>query len=129
MHDYQEGRKLAIKYPNRFRFLYYEDLNDQPWNKIKTIYRYLGMSLDESRYSIVKSMNVLDRSKAEVLTEREKNTAYWWRKKLRWDLVKQIDNICKDVYNVLGYVAFSNYDEMTNLKFQSVHIPPEFTLT
>ena len=128
MHDYQVGQKLMKKYPYRFRFLYYEDLNDKPSDKIKTIYRYLGMSLKEHKFPIVKNTNVFTNSDVNVSTEREKNTAYWWRKQLRWHLVKQIDNICKDVYNALGYVAFSNYDEMTNLTFKSIHIPTQYVI-
>ena len=73
--DYQEGEKLSINYPNRFR--YYEDLNTNPLDKVETIYRYLGMSVDKSKYSIVKSIPVFDSSKDKVQTEREKNTAYW----------------------------------------------------
>ena len=126
--DYEEGKKLSLKYPNRFRFLYYEDLNDDPLDKVKTMYRYLGMSLDESKYSKVKSIKVFDSSENKVLTEREKNTAFWWRKKLKWDLVKKIDYLCKDVYDALGYKPFSTYDEMQNLTFKSVDIPSQYAL-
>ena len=126
--DYRVGQKLLKKYPNRFRFLYYEDLTDELLDKLKTLYTYIGMPLEEPRYSIVKTTNVFDSSKTKVLTEREKNTAFWWRKKLKWDLVTKMDNLCKDVYDALGYITFSNYNEMQNLTYPSVNIPPEYAL-
>ena len=126
--DYRIGRKLLKKYPNRFRFLYYEDLTDEPLDKIKTLYRYIGLPLGEPKYSLVETSNVSDSSKSKVLTQREKNTAFWWRKKLQWDLVIKMDNLCKDVYDELGYIAFSNYDKMQNLTYPSVKIPQEYVL-
>ena len=126
--DFEEGKNLMKKYPQRFRFLYYEDLNDNPLDKVKAIYKYLGMSLDEEKFSKVKNIKVFDTSENKVLTEREKNTAFWWRKKLKWDLVKEIDKLCKDVYDALGYKRFSSYDEMQDLTFKSVEIPPEYVL-
>ena len=126
--DYHEGKKLSLKYPKRFKFLYYEDLNDHPLDKVKAIYSYLEMSLDESKYSIVKKIKVFDSTKSKVKTEKENNTAFWWRTKLKWDLVQKIDVLCKDVYDALGYIPFRNYDEMQNTTFKSVHIPLEYAL-
>ena len=126
--DYHEGKKLSLKYPKRFKFLYYEDLNDHPLDKVKAIYSYLGMSLDESKYSIVKKIKVFDSTKSKVKTEKQNNTAFWWRTKLKWDLVQKIDVLCKDVYDALGYIPFRNYDEMQNTTFKSVHIPLEYAL-
>lgn len=128
IYDFREGQKLYKKYPERFRFLYYEDLNDDPLDKVKTLYKYLGMSLDESKYSVVKKIKVFNDAKNVVKTEREKNTAFWWRKTLDWGLVKEIDVLCKDVYSALGYVPFSRYEELRNLTIKSVHIPQEYVL-
>ena len=126
--DYQDGLNLFMKYPNRFRFLYYEDMNYDPKNKIRAIYKYLGMSVDESKYAQVITFPTFKSKNYKALTERETNTAFWWRKNLKWDLVMQIDNLCKDVYDALGYRTFSNYNEMQNLTFKSVNIPQEYAL-
>ena len=127
-HDYQEGKRLSVEYPGRFRFLYYEDLNDNPSNKVRAIYRYLGMSLNETKFSTFKTIMALHGGKGKVLTERERNTAFWWRKKLKWDIVKTMDTLCKDVYDALGYIPFKTKDQMQNLTFQSVNIPQEYAL-
>lgn len=128
MYDFREGQKLLLKYPTRFKFLYYEDLNNDPLDKVKTLYTYLGMSLDKSKYAVVKRIRVLNVAKVAVKTERERNTAFWWRKKMDWDLVKEIDTLCGDVYTSLGYVPFSRHQELRNLHIKSVHIPSTFAL-
>ena len=128
LYDFEEGQKLYALYPDRFRFLYYEDLNDDPLDKVKSIYQYLGMSLDESKYSVVKSIKVFNSRKDVIKTEREKNTAFWWRKTLNWQLTQKIDEICKDVYKSLGYKTFTSHEEQTNLTLKSVHIPPQYAI-
>ena len=45
-----------------------------------------------------------------------------------WTLVKQIDQLCDNVYDVLGYTAFSTNDELLNQTFRSVKIPEEYAL-
>ena len=128
LYDFNEGQKLYLKYPDRFKFLYYEDLNDAPLEKVKTIYRYLGMTLDESKYEIVKKIKVFDDNKNVHRTEREKNTAFWWRKTLDWSLIQKIDLVCKDVYSALGYKIFKSSQEITNLTLKSVDIPVKYQL-
>ena len=125
IYDYQEGQKLLKKYPARFRFVYYEDLLKDPLEKIKSVYRYLGMSLNESKYSNVRS--VLMHSHKKLRRERDTNTAFWWRHKIKWDVVKKINNFCKHLYEALGYKAFVK-NEMKNLTIKSVNIPPEYIL-
>lgn len=127
IYDFREGQKLLMKYPERFRFLYYEDLNDGPLDKINTLYKALNMSLDESKYSVVKSINIFNNSQG--VAERDKNTAFWWRKKLHWGIVKEMNVLCKDVYGALGYVPFRSYEDLRNLSIKSVHIPQKYVLT
>lgn len=124
--DYREGLTLMEKYPDRFKFLFYEDLNDDPFGKVKSLYRYLGMSLDPSRYTKVKSLPVFTTNNRK--SEREKNTAFWWRKSLSWELVKQIDHICGDVYNLLGYKRFESEAVLRNLSWSSVDFQEQYIL-
>ena len=126
LYDFHEGLRLNKFYPDRFRFLYYEDLNDDPLGKVKLIYQYLGMSLDPSKYKAISSIKVFNNTGAK--TERERNTAFWWRKTLKWDITKQIDEICKDVYDVLGYKVFHSHADQLDLTVKSVDIPPDFAL-
>ena len=128
LYDFSEGQKLYSRYPGRFRFVYYEDLNYRPFEKVKLLYTYLGMSLDESKYSVVGSISVFKSNKTESEKERETNTAYWWRKSLDWSLLQQIDEKCVGVYNALGYKKFDTYEDLTNLSLVSVVIPKQYKI-
>ena len=128
LNDFSEGQKLYSRYPERFRFVYYEDLNERPLDKVKSLYKYLGMSLDESKYSVVESISVFKNNKAESEKERESNTAYWWRKSLDWSLLRQIDEKCAGVYKALGYKKFDTYEDLRNLTLDSVVIPEQYKI-
>ena len=124
--DYKKGLDLLKKYPNRFRFLYYEDLNDEPLSQVKKLYRYLGMSVDPVKYPKVKTLHVF--ASNDQKSEREKNTAFWWRKSLKWDYAKKVDEICKDIYETLGYRPFAGELGLRNLTIPSVRIPKQYKL-
>lgn len=126
MIDYKKGLGLLKRFPDRFRFLYYEDLNDEPMQQVKRLYEYLGMSLDPATYSKVKTLPVFVPNDQKL--ERERNTAYWWRKSLSWKYVQQIDDICKEVYNTLGYRVFKSEVGLKNLTIPSVRIPKQYQL-
>ena len=128
IHDYRQGKQLSVKYPKRFRFVYYEDLKANPVIKVRAMYKFLGMSLDENKYSAIKNLIAANSSKHRVLTEREKNNAFWWRRKLKWDTVKKLDTLCKDVYEAFGYLSFNNNNQMKNLTYKSIQIPKEYIL-
>lgn len=124
--DFRQGVKLLEKYPERFKFVFYEDLNNDPFEKVMLLYKYLGMSLDPAYYSEVKTLSIFTAN--ELRSERERNTAFWWRNTLSWKLVEQIDKICEDVIANLGYKKFVNEDALRNLSLASVDIPKPYLL-
>ena len=128
IYDHQKGKELHHKYPERFKFVYYEDLNDDPLNKVKSLYSYLGMDLDESKYSVIKDISVFKQAAGHAIGDRTKNTAFWWRKTLDWEIITQIDSLCSQVYKALGYVQFSRHRDLRNLTLSSVDIPPEYLI-
>lgn len=124
--DFREGVKLLEKYPDRFRFVYYEDLNDDPFEKLLMLYKYLGMSLDPAYYTELSKQSIFTVDKQN--TERKKNTAFWWRTSLSWKQVQNFDNICGDTIDELGYKRFDNEDIYRNLSWPSLEIPRQFLL-
>lgn len=126
LHDFREGKKLLEKYPDRFKFLFYEDMNEEPFEKVKAMYRFVGMSLNEKLYPRVKTLPVF--TPKEQQTEREKNTAYWWRISLDWKVVQGMDDICADVYNELGYKSMKDFGEFRNLSISSVNLDKRYLL-
>ena len=128
VHDYVEGEILLQKYPSKFMFLYYEDLNDKALDKVKALYRYIGMSDNPQKLKAIKDLPVFS-AKKSAGSDRESNTAFWWRKTLRWDIVKKVDKECEIVYKLMGYKPFSNEYELRNLSFASVDIPSKYRLS
>ncbi|XP_045163724.2 carbohydrate sulfotransferase 1-like [Mercenaria mercenaria] len=126
LYDFQEGQKLLKLYPDRFKFVYYEDLSESPSGKSKELFNYFGMDLDEHKYPKVRNLSVFNNAKKR--TEREKNTAFWWRKSLKWDIVQKMEPLCKDVYKELGYKVFTNVQEYQNLSISSVTIPNKYLI-
>ncbi|XP_052820168.1 carbohydrate sulfotransferase 1-like [Mya arenaria] len=124
--DYHEGLQLLMNYKEKFRFLYYEDLNDNPFKKVEILYKYVGMSLDPAKYKSIQKLPVFSEQKAS--STRESNTAFWWRKSLDWEIVKGVDTVCSEVYEVLGYKVFDSEENMRDLTISSVDIPSLFRL-
>lgn len=117
--DFRMGKALLKIYPDRFKFIFYEDLNKNPLDKVKIIYKYMGMSLNESKYQHIMNPS---------LFSTKNNTAFWWRYSLSWDLVQIIDNVCKNVNSELGYNHITNIEDYGNMSVSSIDISKEYLL-
>jgi hypothetical protein len=127
LYDFREGQKVQKLFPDRFRFMYYEDFSFDILNKSKILYNYLGMNTNEKYYPDIMKLSAF-KNAASGETERKRNTAYWWRKTLKWELVEKMEEICKDVYKELGYKSFSNIQEYSDLSIPSVVITKEYLI-
>ncbi|XP_060596083.1 carbohydrate sulfotransferase 1-like [Ruditapes philippinarum] len=127
LYDFREGQKVQKLFPDRFRFLYYEDFSVDILNKSKILYNYLGMNGNEVYYPEIIKLPAA-KNAAPVKSERKKNTAYWWRKTFKWEVVEKMEEICKDVYKELGYKSFSNKQEYNDLSIPSVVIPKDYLI-
>ncbi|XP_053379062.1 carbohydrate sulfotransferase 1-like [Mercenaria mercenaria] len=126
LYDFQAGQKLSKLYPDRFMFVYYEDLSENPSGKSKELFKYFGMNLEEHKYRHVKKLSVFNN--AAKRSERQNNTAFWWRKSLKWDIVQKMEPLCKDVFTELGYKIFTNVQEYQNLSTSSITIPNKYLI-
>ena len=114
--DFEEGLKLMDKFPDRFRFLHYEDLALHLDSIIK-LYDYAGITYDEANFKRVYAVKTNDPEKklGEREKERKTNNALWWRTYLSYDVVKQVDIVCYEVYRNLGYPIFKNLTQLRSL--------------
>ncbi|XP_060599263.1 uncharacterized protein LOC132752885 isoform X2 [Ruditapes philippinarum] len=127
LYDFREGQKVQQLFPDRFRFIYFEDFSVDILNRSKILYKYLGMNTNEKYYPEILKLSAL-KNATSVETERKRNTAFWWRKTLKWEIVEKMEKICKDVYKELGYKSFSNIQEYNDLSIPSVVIPKEYLI-
>jgi len=124
LHDYIEGRVLLSRYPSKFMFLYYEDLTDNALDKVKALYKYIGMSESPEKIERLKALSVF--SDKSLRSDGKNSTAFWWRNQLSWDIVQKVDKECSSVINLLGYKLFSTENQLKDLSIPSIDIPSQY---
>jgi hypothetical protein len=127
LYDFRKGQNVHKKYPDRFKFIYYEDLTSNMLSKSKILYNYIGMNVDETYFPEFMK-HIVSKKTFVSKVERKKNSAYWWRKNLNWTIVKNMEIICKDVYTELGYKPMSSFQEYVNLSMPSTVVPNEYLI-
>ena len=128
--DLEEGERLKKMFPNRFRFIHYEDIYTSDHSLIE-LHNYLGMAVSQGMIynARIPNTNNGNNRKQSARLERKRNNAFWWRKYLSWDIIKLVDSECSSLYPELGYpVIFDKKDKeyyneslvLQNLKFSFV---------
>lgn len=119
--DLVDGKRLHKRFPNRFRFIHYEDIYTRDYSLIE-LHTFLGMpvskiNLDFARFSLANHGSLRSSS---ARSERKENNAFWWRKYLRWDIVKSVDTECSFLYKELGYPNISDKNDLTSFNVTSL---------
>lgn len=127
--DLKEGKQLQTLFPDRFRFIHYEDLYTLD-NSLISLHTYLGMPISnrELQFARTHKSNSGNRRDSASRQERQGNNAFWWRKYISWDTVQLVDAECSHLYTELGYPTVQLKDMHTfnetaiieNLKFSFV---------
>ena len=114
--DIEEGEKLKSKFPDRFRFMHYEDVAMNR-NSIKKLYDYVGMiyEMDSFNHIYKVKTNNPERKLERKEKARKTNNALWWRTYLSYDIIKQVNIVCYAVIAKLGYPQFNNVTDLRNI--------------
>ena len=114
--DLREGEKLMRRFPERFRFIHYEDLVLNS-DSIRKLYDYVGMTFHTDNLDNVYEIkiNTAQRHSEKKERARRRNNALWWRTYLSYDNIRQIDAICYSVIVKLGYSIFDNVSDLRNI--------------
>lgn len=119
--DLVDGKRLYKRFPNRFRFIHYEDIYSRDYS-LTELHTFLGMTvsrnnLDLARFSLVNHGSLRSSS---ARSERKENNAFWWRKFLRWDIVKSVDKECSFLYKELGYPDIPDKNDLISFNVTSL---------
>ena len=117
VYDLNKGLKLRRKYPKRFTFLLFEDINSDVQNRVQNLYSYLGMTKPgvKDRY-----FNLSDIGKHEHTVVKKMNDfSSWWRTHLTFSAAKAVEQECKEVFRLFHFMKFSTERSMRNLKAPS----------
>lgn len=99
----------------------YEDLALNPEEKVKEIYRFLGLDLHQKVLTwIALNTNGTVPSSSDwnykySTTRDSKATAQSWRVHLNFDIVKTVQSLCNRTLALLGYKLVQSVDELRNI--------------
>ena len=127
--DLDEGLKLKERYPDRLRFIHYEDLllRDE---SIRRLYEFIGMKFDSVIFRRVFAIktNAPERKDGVKEKDRRTNNALWWRSYLKYEVVQQVDKECQHLYPKLGYPIIYNSTQLRNVSKEDLLLQLKFKL-
>ena len=115
--DYTISKELQAKYPGRFLFVIYEDLLTDVPKKLDRIFQILGMDSIKQTSPRSEKYNTLLPPYIKLIASGNtmpEDYMFKWRQSLKWDVIRQIDPYCSDIYKVIGYKAFIDEMEYKN---------------
>lgn len=118
-HDALAAIKLFKLYPNKFRFVRYEDLSVNPFNITEYLFDFFGFTMN---YNVIKFLNthVKFNKGDDFSTFRDsKKAPFMWTKKITYNETLEIQQHCSVVMEAFGYrqilneaeLSFSNFTE------------------
>ncbi|KAL4227572.1 hypothetical protein ACF0H5_013015 [Mactra antiquata] len=128
--DVIEVKRLQEDFPGRVHIVYYEDLNSENYVTLKHLYNFLDLNFNESEVKSLAQVkiNLAPPERGSNFTEDRKNhNTFWWRKHMKWETIKRVDNVCYKVYYELGYKILSK-SQVGDLTYNSLEIPPSLQL-
>ena len=128
MKDIDAARELYGKASSRLRFLRYEDLAMNPVEVSKTIYRFLHFEwtpgIQEAIIRQTRSNDTAGESQDRrlrssgtygVSRDDSYKAANSWRSTILWEDSVSVENACRDVMQLLGYLRFERVEDLRNL--------------
>ncbi|KAG9273097.1 carbohydrate sulfotransferase 1-like [Astyanax mexicanus] len=106
----------------RYLLVRYEDLALNPEDKVKEIYRFLGLDIDNRVLTwISQNTNSTTPSSSEwnykySTSRNSKATAHSWRLRLGFDIVKTVQSLCNTTFALLGYKQVQSEAELRDMK-------------
>ncbi|XP_060064693.1 carbohydrate sulfotransferase 5-like [Ylistrum balloti] len=105
-------------YSEQVKILMYERFAIFPIETSKRLFSFLGLDFDKYLQVFVRSVTSgsVDNAGCYWCTKKtnSQKTAVNWRKSIKYDYVKIIDDQCSDVYHQLGYINIKNEDHLRN---------------
>ena len=118
MYDLTSGIALKKKFPYRFAFVMFEDLQDNLGVKAKYLYNYLGMTVDNID-SKIKDIEYIEKNKKSITKQANDTFSEWWRSQMSVSAIKATDAVCLDFYKAVGYHTFTDESQLRNKTIKS----------
>ena len=111
--DLEEGKELLKKYPDRFKFVFYEDIKSDVLKKAEGLSNFIGMEYESSEVKLLNKVSVNKGTRA-IPSSRTADNAYWWKSTLSENFLKTVQNDCSILLKYFGFKLFKSKAELMN---------------
>lgn len=111
----KHSKCILQKYPDRLKFVFYEDLAEKPEQTAKDMVEFAGLTFTKEMQTFIRKQTSSSRDTCAYCTQRKDSnaTANRWRKELPIRYSQYVSDTCKRSNAILGYIPFySNSTQM-----------------
>ncbi|XP_018011557.1 carbohydrate sulfotransferase 3 [Hyalella azteca] len=114
--DLNYARQLLEEFPDRFFFLRYEDLSTKPRKIVEQLWQDLNLTITEDFIEYLQQSTTGKKPKMQAndVTRDSANHAFAWRSNIEWELVKEVQESCKNAITNLGWRIFTSESQLRN---------------
>ncbi|XP_064089165.1 carbohydrate sulfotransferase 5-like [Macrobrachium nipponense] len=124
--DLQDSCQLARRYPDRFKFVQYEQLSLDTEKHVRDIWNFLRFDMTEEVTKKLQKLTSKSGPTGAFDTSRDTTAhTFSWRLKMGFSMVAQIQKACGDVIRQLGLRSFSGATELRNMSISALLSKPE----
>lgn len=122
----ETGLQRPVWLRGRYLLVRYEDLAFDPKDKASEIYKFVGLEMEDRVHTwIAKNTNSNVSSRSEwnyrySTTRDSRTTAESWRLRLSFDIVRTVQELCRETLSLLGYKQVHSAAELRNLSYSLV---------
>lgn len=122
----ETGLQRPVWLRGRYLLVRYEDLAFDPKDKASEIYKFVGLEMEDRVHTwIAKNTNSNVTSQSEwnyrySTTRDSRTTAESWRLRLSFDIVRTVQELCRETLSLLGYKQVHSAAELRNLSYSLV---------
>ena len=121
--DLKAGTILQEKYPDRIKFIQYEDLESILKDKVPVLNEFVGMKYEKKQAALIRRFFEPKRH-----SDKKGFHAYSYRNTLPWDTVRVVDSECSELLKQLGYTVYGSEAQLRNLSQPAAVEPLPFAV-
>ena len=114
--------KSLVKYfPDRVKFVLYEELAEEPLKIAKEIYQFIGIDYTEAteNFILASTSSTTDSCKFCTSRKNSSSTASHWRGSMRMAAVTAVQRACRQSNAILGFLDFHGEAQLRDLSLPS----------
>lgn len=134
MIDLVGGLKLMHQFPDRVKFVFYEDIMSGVEVKTKELYKFLDMDASLMKFEHEETLDKIaneapkDSEVARLAELRKKNNAFWWRQNLPFNVYGIVQDQCLKISSIFNLTFYENENTLRNFSIPSMNLPKFFVI-